>query len=94
MSDGCYFGLEGEPITVDEWVAIRRRGQTLAHTDMPTGEQVITVWLGLAEDPTSPGPPLIFGTAVGRGHQLDEVRRYATKAEALAGHEEIVDGLG
>lgn len=53
--------------------------------------RVSTVWLGL-DHQLDDGPPLIFETMVFTNGAWDErlCRRYATEAEALAGHAETV----
>lgn len=56
---------------------------------------VSTVWLGL-DHSFGGGPPLIFETMVfvqGEGGNDLDCRRYATEAEALAGHEEILEEI-
>lgn len=61
--------------------------------------RVSTVWLGLDHRFGGDGPPLIFETMVfpkKNGNWLDDYRdvdcqRYATEAEALAGHKEMVE---
>lgn len=71
-----YYGFDGEPLTLSEWVKLT----TVNH------HFVSTVWLGIFG-----GPPLIFETMVFCKHDEgcgwdDECRRYATKQEALLGH--------
>ena len=65
----------------------------VAETTLPGGKWVSTVWLALDHQFLVDGPPLIFETMVfasnGSGHDLD-CERYATEAEAVAGHEAMV----
>jgi hypothetical protein len=88
--DPLYFGRDGQPITLMEWSDRFESDKEVAHTVLAPGNEVRTVWLGTHDDPMRPGPPLIFGTAVKGDQEWHEVRRYATEADAVAGHEEIV----
>jgi hypothetical protein len=53
-------------------------------------EYVSTVFLGIDYNFGPEGPPLLYETMVFGGMRGDEQWRYATRAEALAGHERIV----
>lgn len=67
----------------------------IAETTLPDGKWVSTVWLGL-DHGAGCGPPLIFETMVFAPSRDGELResldcdRYATAAEAKAGHAEMV----
>lgn len=68
----------------------------IAATALPDGKWVSTVWLGLDHNFSPSGPPIIFETMVfsaappnSLGKDIDQTR-YATEAEAHAGHEEMV----
>lgn len=69
----------------------------VAATTLPDGKWVSTVWLAIDHRMTREGPPIIFETMVfamdgpegGLGESLD-CDRYATEAEAKAGHAEMV----
>ncbi len=77
----------------------------VAHDVLNNGKRVSTVWLGL-DHQFGDGPPLIFESMVFstklvlarrfpflfRKTDFDELdtRRYATEAEAVAGHRELV----
>lgn len=74
-------------------LALRR----VAETTLPDGRWVSTVWLGLNQSWNSERP-MIFETMVFPGkdqpRSMDlETYRYATEAEALAGHEAVVRRL-
>jgi hypothetical protein len=74
-------------LTWEQWFT--SDGQwNLAFTKCPGGE-VSTVFLGVDHSCVS-GPPLIFGTMVFGGNHANYCERYATKAEAMAGHARIV----
>mgnify|MGYP001603975392 FL=1 len=64
----------------------------VAETTLADGTWVSTVWLGLNHN-WAAGPPLIFETmAFESGEHLNELEtaRYATEAQAIAGHARIV----
>lgn len=87
-----YYGMDGEPIDLDEWSALREGdGRRVAETHLPGGVWVSTVLLGMDHNFGS-GPPLIFETMVfGPDDMSDlDMDRYPTKEQALAGHEAIV----
>jgi hypothetical protein len=53
--------------------------------------EVSTVWLGVNHNFAGDGPPIIFETMVfGSGDGDQWMQRYATEAEARAGHAETV----
>lgn len=55
--------------------------------------RVSTVWLGLDHGFLPGGPPLIFETMIFGGDYADYCQRYATEAEAAAGHAAVVAAL-
>lgn len=65
-----------------------RRG--VARTDVFTGVHVSTVFLGFDHGFSDDGPPVLFETLVFGGALADEMVRYTTYDEALAGHHEMV----
>lgn len=87
-----YFDRQGNPLRMMQWAKLveDHNYKRVAQTDLPSGHIVSTLWLGL--DHGHHGKRLIFETMVfgpsGEG-DLDQ-ERYATEAEALAGHEEMV----
>lgn len=88
-----YYDRQGNPISDDEWSATFRDPELKRVAETTVGGiWISTVWLGLDHGWGS-GPPLIFETmAFALGVSWSELagNRYATEAEALAGHEEIV----
>jgi len=60
---------------------------------IPSGYWVSTIWVGIDHDPSPAGPPLIFETVVFEESTKKSVdrARYATEAEARAGHQRLVD---
>lgn len=84
-----YYDRSGKPITLEEWRDSDRAARRVA-LDKVGEYEVSTVWLGL-DHQFGGGPPLIFETMIfGSGPLDNEMRRYSTEAEALAGHAEMV----
>ena len=89
-----YYDRNGKPINRSEFA--KRHDdfeyKVLARTTLPDGRFVSTVWLGI-DHAFGEQPPLIFETMVfperGNWHEED-CDRYATEAEARAGHEAMV----
>ena len=92
-----YYDKEGRPISLMEWASLyrdmeyRRIGSThIGHF------WVSTVWLGLDHNYWG-GPPIIFETMVfdDRNDKAIDLymNRYATEAEALAGHTDTVNAI-
>ena len=100
MGRPVYFDRDGTPITFKEWGRLRFgdvRGDRLMDycrvASTLVGEVwVSTVWLGIDHGFRSDGPPIIFETMVfGGGDTYDGWQdRYATEADALAGHQGVV----
>ncbi len=94
------FGLDGAPITFEEWSALFESDQRFVEKTDVGDYMVSTVWLGMVHG-FSDGAPLIFETLVFLGAESFECapdfedlqRRWATRAEAAAGHAEIVAQL-
>jgi hypothetical protein len=85
-----YFDRQGRPITHDEWAAMADQKRV---AEAWVGQLwVSTVWLGLNHSYAPDGPPIIFETMVFPRWDFADLfsRRYATEAEALAGHREAV----
>jgi hypothetical protein len=90
---GRYFNRRGEPISLDEWIALIQGDldYRLVRQTMIEEVQVSTVWLGL-DHGWGEGMPVIFETMIfgaGDGEQY----RYATEDEAIAHHEQLVAQL-
>jgi hypothetical protein len=85
-----YFDRNGQPMTTDQFADLFGdwNYKRVAKTKVGDAE-VSTVWLGLDHGYEDTGP-LIFETLVFGGPLDDEMERYATEAEALAGHEAMV----
>ena len=95
-----HYAPDGTPITLGEW-AVRFEGgpeRFLARTRLPGRRLVSTIWLGLDLMCGHTERPIIFESSVferpkaGGSHLgmvLDQLS-YATRAEALAGHHELV----
>ena len=96
---GDYFDRQGNPLTFDEYLAIlkgdRERARRVAETYLSDagrdGPWVSTVWLGMNHNWPGSGPPIIFESmAFGLPGDVELCERYATEAQALAGHERMV----
>ena len=91
-----YYDRNGKPITRDEW-ATRSHDRKEQRVGLTTVDkyQISTVWLGL-DHSDGAGPQLIFETMVfnwrlRKDRWLDlYCARYSTEAEAIAGHEHVV----
>jgi hypothetical protein len=92
-----FYDREGKPISLDEWGRLHEDKSYLRVGNTDLGPYwVSTVWLGV-DHRFGDGPPVIFETMVfttsardeGRAGPEFDTRRYATEAEALAGHEEM-----
>jgi hypothetical protein len=90
------YDRQGRPISVDRCVelmsdvAYRRVAHDVAQHD-PHDVTISTIWLGADHSDSIGGKPIIFETMVfvcGESH--DPPIRYATEADALAGHARIV----
>jgi hypothetical protein len=92
-----YYDRHGQPITLDQWLALvgDLEGKRVAQDDVvtPAGRclWISTVWLGLDHNYGPTGPPVIFETMTfERGMDGVDCQRYATEAQALAGHQALV----
>jgi hypothetical protein len=92
-----YYDRQGQPLTLENWAALMsQRGwayKRVAEVTLPNGHRISTIWLGLNHRHGGDGPPLIFETMVFdalTNHDLD-MARYSTEAEALAGHQRMVE---
>ena len=91
MSD--YFDKDGTPMTLMEWAAkFEDFDYKVVASDNGKIYQVSTIWLGINHNFADDGPPLIFESMVFPldSYEDQDCRRYATEAEALAGHDELV----
>lgn len=92
---GEYYDKDGREMTLREWSAYEKRTpeyRRVAETTLADGTWVSTVWLGLNHQ-HGDGPPLIFETMVfpSKDDMGDlDCDRYATLAEAEAGHAAMV----
>lgn len=94
-----FYDRQGQPLTIEQYMKLisvpqrqREKLKRVAETHLSDrgrdGPWVSTVWLG-HNHRYGDGPPLIFESMVfGLGEELMD--RYATEAEALAGHERVV----
>ena len=85
------YDREGKPLELLDWAAkFEDPAYMLVVETRLASARITTIWIGLDHRFGDDGPPLIFETTV-RGGPLDgERERYATEAEAEAGHERWV----
>lgn len=85
--------VDGKPEPVEDVLAWARYFETAdRHVGDTTidGVRISTVFLGVDYNFGPAGPPLLYETmAFGAPDNDDRMRRYATRAEAQAGHEEV-----
>jgi len=92
----CYYVLDNHtPIpatSVLEWGAFLEKDENriVALTGVCDDAHVSTVFVGLDHNFLGVGPPLLFESMIFGGAHDGEQRRYATWAEAEAGHAEFV----
>jgi len=90
---GKYYVMDGDDIRqvdVREWAVMFDRDSRRIGLDQIGDMSVSTVFLGL-NHAYDDGPPLLFETLVSGGPASDEMERYSTKAEAIAGHQRMVE---
>jgi hypothetical protein len=96
-AEPLYYDRDGKPLRLGDWAeAMRDLDYKRVARDFVGHIEVSTVWLGLDHSYVGGGTPIIFETMcfvwVGGERVTDDERmeRYATEAEARAGHERIV----
>lgn len=87
-----FYNPDGEPIDVHVWGALREdfEGSCRVAEDTIGDAYVSTAWIGIDLGHHQYSPPLIFETMVFGGRMDMEVRRAATREQALAVHQETV----
>lgn len=82
------------PCTRAEWISQFRWNNRWHRVTYLRGQiRVSTIFLGLNHN-FGDGPPLLYETMVFRGADGgDDCERYSTRAEAIAGHERMVERL-
>ena len=89
MMGAFYFGWEGEPITIAQWVRLFEDERHIGDDEL--GDvRVSTVWIGLDHGLGLSGPPLIFETMIFGGELDGHIWRYSSETEARAGHARAV----
>jgi hypothetical protein len=89
MPRALYYDWEGRPIDRETWSRLFEDERHIGADDLDDGVMVSTVWLGISTSLSD--PPLIFETMVFGGPFNERTWRWATEAEARAGHREIVE---
>lgn len=88
-----WFNKAGEPISVAQWEVLHRDETYLRVASDHVGPDlwVSTVWLGIDHGFGRGHRPIIFETMIFGGSMDTECWRYATEAEAIAGHAEALN---
>jgi hypothetical protein len=81
--------LEPDFIVWARWFETSER--TLAYDEIRPGVRVSTIFLGI--DASEHDPPMLWETLVRGGFRDEETRRYASHADAVAGHTKICESL-
>ena len=87
-----YILLDGEPVPCDdsaEWCRWFESGDRRVASTHVGDVLVSTVFLAINHN-YGAGPPLLFETMVFGGPLDEHCERYASRAEAVAGHERVV----
>lgn len=94
MIDMKFYGMDGQPISMEEWDRLCQTDQKfVSRTDLPGGVFVSTVLLGVDHSFGFGTRPVIFETMVFESIENMEgldCQRYCTKTEAELGHEAMV----
>jgi hypothetical protein len=86
---------QGNPIAEPDvlawamWFQENNSRRQVARDELPSGTVVSTVFLGINHN-FGPGAPLLFETMVFGGRFDEEQERYATREQAIAGHDQIL----
>lgn len=94
MSDWYLLDDAGNPVPTDDMSAanalLRDVAKRRVARDDIGGAIISTVFLSLDHQYDAGGPPLVFETLVIGGPMDQEMDRYSTRAEAIAGHADMI----
>lgn len=100
MSDKYILDDSGNPVQCNDLLAWARwfesGNRVVARSELIHGHVVSTVFLGLDHNFSGRGDPVLYETMAFNDYgSIDSIgmRRYRTRAEALAGHDEVVTEL-
>ena len=84
------------PCTVEEWGEMHRSNRSVGKTELPDGNIVSTVFLGLDHNHSRTGDPILFESMLfPAGSAIEEdMERYCTWDEAVEGHWKMVEKHG
>ena len=90
-----WYGLDGQPISITEAEALLASpDRIIAKTILTTDRgrvKISTVFLVLDHSYLGEGPPILWETMTFGGPEDLHERRYSSKADAIAGHQEMVN---
>jgi hypothetical protein len=93
IGSGTY-DFDGNPISYAEWGQLfantKSHDREVAHTRLPGGVTVSTVWLGIDYRFWRTGAPLIYETMIFGGPHDNYRDHYPNRVAALAGHDQAV----
>jgi len=78
--------IEPDPLIWSTWFAANPEKRRVACDEAPNGVLVSTVFLGIDHRFTPDRRSLLYETMIFGGSYDEEMERYSTHAEALAGH--------
>ena len=94
---GVYYILRGKTVVPvrllewAEWYETANEVRRVAKTTLENETEISTVFLGIDHSFSDTGPPIIFETMIFGGPLDQEMDRYATWDQAVAGHEAMVE---
>lgn len=88
-----YYDMQGNPMELLTWAKLFESAERRIGQNIIGYVEVSTVWIGLDHNMSGCGPPLIFETMVFGGPHDQWQARYATLAEAEAGHAVVVAAI-
>lgn len=92
LDDNC-IPVPADMDTLTAWVSENKNNRSVAFTEITPDVVVSTIFLGVDQSFGRPGGPILFETMVFNGHKSIAQDRYRTWAEALKGHEAMVDKI-
>ena len=97
MRFGYYILLDKIPVpeydTIVWGMWFETADRTVLKTQVDTGEEVSTVFLGLDHNFFFSGPPILFETLIFGGIHNNKMWRYSTWEQAETGHNRIVEAI-
>ena len=93
MREWILVNREPRQVEIRTWALWFEAADRRVAQDNVGSVRISTVFLGLDHNEDDSGPPLLFETMIFGGPRDDETHRYATWAEAEAGHARLLAEL-